>query len=242
MSFGAGAHRFKGTLSGIGNMALVVRTVQVLAIPASRKGDSRPNPTLAGLGGKRGGVRSCAGCAAARAAGVVLLHVAAVAQLALLALGLAQGGVADEHAEARLEGGHGRLPVVRRDVVDGDAADGADADVGELGHAPVGAVAGAEVQHRRPVVGEVLGERAARAGRVGDQVVARRRVHARVERVAAHDLVHVRRRHRARVYQRVEALDDELRAAEPDHLLGGGCLREERDGQGFPIHFGTRVR
>ena len=211
-------------------MALMVGAIEVLAIPASRESNRSPNATLASLRRKRRRVGSSTGRTAARTAGIILLLITAMAQLALLALGRAKPGVTDEHAEARLEGGDGRHAVVRRDVVDGDAAVGAQPDVGELRHPLVGAVAGAEVHDRRPVVGEVLGERAGRAGRVGDQVVARGAVHARVERVPAHDLVHVRRGERARVHEGVEPLDHELRAPESDHLLRRRRLREQRQG------------
>lgn len=78
--------------------------------------------------------------------------------------GLARRGVADEHAEPRREGSH-RAAVVRVGVVDGHAAGaGFEAGVWGLRDAVVGAVAGAEEERLRPVVGEVVGEGAGGAG------------------------------------------------------------------------------
>ena len=119
--------------------------------------------------------------------------------------------------------------------------------VAVLRHALEGPVARLEVQVRRPVVGQVLGERAGGAVRtLGD--VARR--HRGVERVAAHDLVDVRRGDLAGVDQprtqhhkcqsrssllgrscqleggensRVKPVDDDLGTSEPQH---GGASAE----------------
>jgi hypothetical protein len=53
---------------------------------------------------------------------VVLGSQAAVAELLLHALALAQAGVSDEHAEAGFEGGDGRFAVVRWDIIDGNSS------------------------------------------------------------------------------------------------------------------------
>lgn len=72
--------------------------------------------------------------------------------------------VADEHAEAGLEGSHGGLGVGGGDVVDCDAAVGLEVFFWELRDAKEGAVAGAEVKDGCPVVGKVLGKGAGCAG------------------------------------------------------------------------------
>ena len=66
------------------------------------------------------------------------------------------------------------------------------------------------------------------------------RVHGDVERVAADDLVKVRRGGRAWVDEGVETFDDELGALESHHghlALGEDALEEEGGGEGFPVHF-----
>ena len=83
--------------------------------------------------------------------------------------------------------------ITARRVVDGHAAaaGAVKVDVGALRHADVAAVARAEEERRRPVVGKVLGKGAGRARRFVADVVLER-VHGGVEHVAADDLVHVR--------------------------------------------------
>jgi hypothetical protein len=67
-------------------------------------------------------------------------------------------------------------------VVDGHAPLGLlESDVGLLRHPVVAAVARPEVEHRRPVVGEVVGKRARRAGCLRRR--RRERVHGCVEGV-----------------------------------------------------------
>lgn len=239
MSLRTFAHGLEGAGFWIGHMALVIRTVYILPIPARRERDGRPDATSARLGGETLRVVSGARRAAGNSghAGVVGGHVTAMAKLALHALGRLQRGVAHEHAEPFLESGDVGLAIVRGDVIHGDAAVGAETDVRELRHPSVRAVARAEVHHRRPVVREVLGERAARAGRLRHEVV-RVRAHRGLEGVPAYDLVHVGGHYDARVHEGVEALDRELRAAEADHLLGWRALRQERQGYGCPVHLG----
>ncbi len=116
-----------------------------------------------------------------------------------------------------------------------DPSDGTEPNIGILRHAPECPVAGTEVQDRRPVVGEVLHVGTTGAAGGSDQIVTR--THRGIERVATHDLVQMRRGQKARVDQRVEALKDELRAAEPYHGLGGGPLGgQERPCQTLPLH------
>lgn len=73
--------------------------------------------------------------------------------------GVAGVRVACDHAEARREGGDADRGVIRHYVVDLHAAvGGREALVRYLGHFLKGSIAGAEVQHLRPVVGSVLVE------------------------------------------------------------------------------------
>ena len=83
-----------------------------------------------------------------------------------------------------------------------------------LRYALVGAVAGLEVEVRSPVVAEVLAELTGGAGGNLRDVTS---CHRRVESVASHDLVHVRRRDQARVDEGVEPVNDDVWAAEPQH-------------------------
>lgn len=113
--------------------------------------------------------------------------------------------------------------------------------VADLGDADVAAVLVVEEHDGGPVVGQVLLEGARRAGRLARQVV-RGRVHRDVERVAADNLVQVRRVGHARVDERVGTLDDQLRAGESKHVLRGDILPEQcRGGQRGPVHGGVIV-
>jgi len=128
-------------------MALMVRTIQILAIPASRKRDNSPNTTdTRGLRQRRriGGP----------AIDILIVSARGHAPMAHLVrrAGKLIRGVADQHAEARLERSHLLALVLLRNVVHGDAAIATQVLVGELRHAPVRAVAGAEVQDGGPVV------------------------------------------------------------------------------------------
>lgn len=105
-----------------------------------------------------------------------LLSVVRQLKVRVPALALARSldarcGIADEHAEAGRERGHGR--VVRIRVLDGYAAGaGFEARVGVLGDAVVGAMApaGAEEDGLRPVVGKIVGEGAGCAVGLGRDV------------------------------------------------------------------------
>lgn len=98
-----------------------------------------------------------------------------------------------------------------------------------LGNPLEAAVPRAKVDVGGPVVGKVLRVGAARAGRQLGRVVLDGR-HGRVERVAADDLVHVRRRPLARVDQGVEAVHHELRAPEAHELLADDAMESRRGG------------
>ena len=73
-----------------------------------------------------------------------------------------------------------------------------------------------EVHDGGPIVGEVLGKRAGRAGGLISDVTS----HVRVQGVAAHELVDMTGRRPARLYQGIEPLDRKSGASEPE-----GCLR-----------------
>lgn len=149
----------------MGDMFRMRRRIEVLAVPADRKDDARPDSARARLLGERLGVALRVLARGVRVAAKVGARVAPEARLHVLAKagGGAAAGVARKHAEAGLEGRHG-LGTGRR-VVDGDAGvGGADLAVDHLRDALVGAVAGAEVDVGGPVVGEVLGKTAGGAG------------------------------------------------------------------------------
>lgn len=228
----------RGPRARIRHVRLVVGAVGVLPVPAGRERDDRSDAAVAEAARQRLAV----GRAAVDVGVVARARHAAVADLGRVARAR-ERRVADQHPEARLERRHRRRPVRRRDVVHRDAAVGAEALARELRDAAVRAVARAEVEHRRPVVGEVLREGAAGAGGLARQVVGRR-VHGRVERVAPDDLVQVGRGDGAGGYEGVETVDDELRAAEAHHrhrTLAVPALHEEEEGEGFPLHFGVLV-
>ncbi len=213
----------------------MVRAIRVLTIPASGEGDDRADAALTEVRGQFLAVRG----AAVHVAVVSRRRHAAVADFTCRTR-LAQRGVADEHAEAGREGGDLCLRVGRRDIVHRDAALGTETLARELGHALVRPVAGSEVEDRGPVVREVFRERAAGARGFRGEIV-RRRVHGGVEGIAPDDLVKMRRRYRAGTYQRVQTVDDELRATEAHHLqhsLAGTMLHEECKGESFPLHLG----
>jgi len=97
------------------------------------------------------------------------------------------------------------------------------------------AVLGAEVQIRGPVVGKVLAEHAARARGLLRHVFGR---HGGVEVVASHNLVHVRGRDLAGIDEGVQAVDDDVAAAEPQHRLALLGLDEADQGEeSSPTHF-----
>jgi hypothetical protein len=114
----------------------------------------------------------------------------------------------------------GNLARAGRDVVDGDAAVGLRREpvveqeaVRDLRHALVASVLSSEVDVGCPVIAEIVGGTAGGAGSLLGNVGRR---HRDVEGVASYDLVHVRRRRPARLNERVEALDRDLRAAESE--------------------------
>lgn len=162
------------------DVAAVVLRVEVLAVPALREADVDHDARRARLLGH--------GAIAHRPA--LDRREARVRPGAVYGAfpGRARHGVADEHAEAGLEGGHGAAIVGVR-VIDGDAAGAVlEADVGDLVDAVVAAVAGVEKERGRPVVGEVLGEGAGAAGGLRGDV---REFEIIVQAVATVELVEV---------------------------------------------------
>ena len=224
-------------------MRLVIGAVEVHAVPARREQDVGPDPVARAVGE----VHRVDGGILARPEEIPAVVGRVVAPEARLrrqvprALRLGpERRVAKEHAEPRRE--RSRL-VLPGDVVDQHAAvdaagEGLVAKEGlearrELRHALVGAVAGAEVEVRGPVVGEVVAVAACCAGRVVGNVGQRHRL---VESVATDDLVLVRGWDGAGVDQRIDAVDDELVAAEPEHgwtraIVGweGGRIKIRRE-------------
>ena len=83
----------------------------------------------------------------------------------------------------------------------------------------VGAVGVLEEHDGGPVVGEVLGERAGRAGTSVTDVPIRN-VHRRVEGISTYDLVEMGRGHYAWLDKGIEALDTQSGTAEPKVCLG----------------------
>lgn len=119
-----------------------------------RESNRRPDPTATHLLGQL----HCVVARARRSTERVLLFVgeAAVADLFLNARLFALTRVADQHPESFGECSDLALPVVRGDVVDGDAFLTAEAEVDHLRNALECPVARAEVEVCGPVVAEVL--------------------------------------------------------------------------------------
>lgn len=97
MGGGTGASTLEGSGLGIRHVGFVIGAINSLSIPAGREGDCRPDAATTHFLGKGRGIIS----GTRGATEGVLLHVAeaAVAELALLPLGRAEGRVADEHTE-----------------------------------------------------------------------------------------------------------------------------------------------
>ena len=161
---------------GIRHVRHMIGRVQILPVPAGRKPSVDHDPGGTGLLGE------------IQRLGEARPHrletgIRQLTEAAGFALGAVRG-LAYELAEPGAEGGDFRLLLPVRQgalhVVDRHAAVGAlEARVADLWHAVVGPVARAEKEHRRPVVGEVLGELAGRARReLGDVFCW---VHCRVE-------------------------------------------------------------
>ena len=88
----------------------------------------------------------------------------------------------------------------------------------------------------RPVVGQILLEGAGCAGGLAGQVVSLR-IHGDVEGVSSDDLMKMGSVLLARVDDRVNTVDDELRTSKSKHVLCGSILREERrGGESCPLH------
>ena len=257
----AGATGLEGTRRGIRNVVLVVRGVEGLAVPASGESDGHTPATAAGLLGESGGVAASARSAAEGRLLVVVL--ASVAELAGDLLGVSVGSIADEHAEALIKldlrlihvnnsdinvletyGLEGRDLVrspVASDVVHGHASlDLSETKIGKDGNVLEGSIAGTEVEVGSPVVREILGERASRAGRVSGWVEAGG-VHGSVERVTADDLVHMRSREGTGVDERVDAVQRELRASEAHQLLADSQLSGRKSDERLEHHLDLNV-
>lgn len=162
-------------------MAAMVRRIQVHPVPALREAYVGHDARRARL--RRHRARAGRARAQRRQAGE------GQRALARAVAARARRGVADQHAEAGRERGD-RAAVVRVGVVHRDAAGAAlEAAVGHLRDAVEAAVAGAEEERLRPVIGEVVGKGAGAAGGLRGEVV----VDGVGEPVAAAELVQVAR-------------------------------------------------
>jgi hypothetical protein len=115
--------------------------------------------------------------------------------------------------------------------------------VGNLRHTLKGAVLVLKVNVGGPVVRKILriaaSSTASKLANVGGR-------HGRVKGISSHNLMHVRRRHRARVDQGIKTVNDELAASEPQHgesalalIIGmGRCQRREGE-QSSKKHLGV---
>lgn len=138
-------------------MVLVIRRVEVLAIPARRVDDIRANTTQTRHCRETLRVQLRISARRSIIAAEVRTRVASEAGLIFI-FRFAAHGVADEHAEAGLEGCHRVL--LGSNVVDGYAAAGLSSEfvieeeaVGDLGDALESSVASLEVEVGGPVVG-----------------------------------------------------------------------------------------
>lgn len=172
------------------DMLLVIGRIQRDAVPARREVHVRPDPAWTRRRREMRRIQHRIQTGTRVVALKIGARKAAETVLGNVALGAAQVGVSHEHAEARAESGD-VLPAVLGKVVDGHAAVGAvEVPVGQLRHALVGPVTGAEVQVGRPVVGEVVAVAACRAvGYLGNVDAG---FDGCVEGIAADDLVDVR--------------------------------------------------
>lgn len=238
MTSGTWARRFKGTAARVCDMALVVGTVEVSAVPACWESDGRANPSSTLLQRQVCSVIPRAGCPSEW----VLRDVGgtSVAELLLLTLTLAEHGVTNQHPEALnedetdetlsvlcvecctdlLERRDLCFPVVRRNVVDCDTLLPFQAQVDQLGNSLEASVTSLEVQIRRPVVGEVLAEGATGACAFCGGVIVDG-WHACIECVSANYLMIVWCPQDSRVDQRIETFDGQTGTLETKH----GCCR-----------------
>lgn len=149
---------------GISNVALVVRRIEIFAVPAGGEDDGSPNAARAILVGKLSSVFGIAGSEA--------LAVAHAAMADGCFVGFFGHWVAGDHAEAGLEGGHLAVLGAVWHVVDGHASVLLEPNIGELRHTVESAVLGRlEVQGGSPVVAEVLGVGARSTGGLGRRIV-----------------------------------------------------------------------
>ena len=226
-------------------MALVIGRIEVLAIPARRKDDSRSDAARTVLVGQFRSIFCVAGCEA--------FPVLQASMADACAIGLFGHGITRNHAEPRLEGRH--LVVLRRirHVVHRHATVLLEPHVGELGHTLKRTILGRfEVQRGSPVVAEVFAvcaRRASRAlGRIKDLWFHLQSVseglpygsgscYCKIEGVSSDNLMREWRGSLTGIYQRISSLNSELRAGEPEHILRRDALRQKRaSDDGGPDH------
>lgn len=148
------------------NMALMVRRIQILAIPTAREDNSCANAPRAVLVRQ---LRSILAIAWRKALTIFQTTMAYGSSIGFLGK-----WVASQHAEAGLKGSHLAVLGGVSHVVDCHAAVLLQSDVGELRNALKGAILwGLEVQGGGPVVAEVLRVGARCAGGEGGGVVYR---------------------------------------------------------------------
>jgi len=92
-------------------MGFVIGAIKILSIPACWEGNGRSDSTTTLLLWQTSGIITRAGRSTKR----ILLNIgfAAMAELLLHSFACAEHRIADDHAEARLEGSSLRSPIVR---------------------------------------------------------------------------------------------------------------------------------
>lgn len=218
------------------HVAGMIRGVKVLSVPAVGEEDVGTNSTSALLLGELDGIVT-ADTWGRRVGSIGEAGTLPAAESKGECLGLrlvplfpcAKHGVTSDHTEADRESG-GLLSSRGIHVVNGHSTVGVTGDmVGLLGDSSEGAVGVLEVHDSRPVVGEVLRELAARAGRLLREVVALR--HGDVERVSSDDLMNVAR-DTSRSDQGVSPLRHQLSTRETNERIGAGEHESDEGCQG----------
>lgn len=234
----------------VGDVGLVVGGVKVLAVPAVGEDDGLADHLAARLLRDADGIRASAGSTADEVALVGRCPAAmadvGLGNLAVLGVGRVTGKHAEaldaslvsdtnpwahEHRTYRSEGGGlaaGNVVDVETTLVDELTLGTAVAD---LGNAVIRSVLVLEKHDGRPVVGQILGERAGCAGRSLDQVILDW-LHSQVEGVTTNDLVKMGSVADAGVDERIDTVDNELGAGEPQHVLSGNSIGQQRKGRG----------
>lgn len=202
---------------GIVHVRLVIRTVEILAIPASRK-----------VVGNKDSSRTWLGREVRKLCTSVDKSLQAVVAEAGVRFSLGNWA-AHRHAEARFEGRDGLLldiisSQVILGIVDCDPAScpRCQGSIVDHRHAVVGSVGRVfEVHDGSPVVGEVLGHLAGSTGASGAHVPG----HSRVEGITTNDVMKMRGGSISRFNDRVKPLDGQRGASEAKTCLG--CPSEE---------------